>query len=319
LVDDLMEVSRITRGKIDLQKTNFNLKDAVDQAVAVCLPAIRARNHVFQLSLDAANLTVSGDETRLVQVFSNLLNNAAKFTPPGGEIELSMAREADESIVCVRDNGRGISRPMLGRIFELFAQERIEGESCQGIGVGLSLARSLVELHGGRIEASSDGPGRGSVFTVRLPISRGEEFESSNTTATALQPETIPKGVILIVDDNREAADSLKALLEAVGQEAHATYCAEDALKEIEAIKPDIVFLDLLMPTVDGYETARRIRKLPGGKAIRLVALSGLGRAEDRNLSFEAGIDQHLVKPISMQALRGCLTSLLDGDAGPLG
>ena len=311
LVDDLMEVSRITRGKIELRKEALSLQDLIHQAAATSAPAVEAKNHALQLSLGDEDLIIDGDPLRLTQIFGNLINNAAKFTPTGGRIEIMAKRAGDEAVVCVRDNGRGISEHMLGRIFEFFTQECIPGEPRDGIGVGLALSRSLVELHGGRLDAFSEGEGRGSELVVHLPLADAQRLIAPGAKESSSQD--MPAKKVLIVDDNRAAADSLKLLLEALGEDSRVAYCGKEGLEAVVAFKPEIVFLDLGMAEMDGYETARRIRQLPGGRTIRLFALSGWGREEDRSRSSEVGFDGHLVKPINMDALVECLVTLDHG------
>jgi PAS domain S-box-containing protein len=306
LVDDLMEVSRITRGKIRLRKEILDLREIVGLAAATSAPAIEAKGQVLALALGEEDPMVKGDRTRLVQVFTNLLNNAAKFTPKGGRIEIALTLAGKEVSVCVRDNGRGISNEMQQRIFELFVQENELGERGEGIGVGLALARGIVEMHCGRLEGYSEGVGRGSAFTVRLPLVSGRPVAAEREKTSCGKS---PAKRILVVDDNREAADTLVALLQDLGENAHAAYSGEEALKTVPAFRPDIVFLDIGMPKMDGCEAARRIRRLPDSDAIWLVALSGWGREQDRGRSLEAGFRQHLVKPISIKALRACLAS----------
>jgi CheY-like chemotaxis protein len=247
---------------------------------------------------------VKGDPTRLAQVFANLLNNAAKFTPRGGRIEVTAMRLGDEAIITCRDNGCGISPDMLPRVFDLFVQGASATRPKDGLGVGLALARSIIELHGGRLDAASDGPGLGSVFTVRLPLAPSVAFPR-RFAAPADGPSAKR---VLVVDDNREAADSLVTLLVTLQTEALAVYNGREALDALSGFGPRLAFIDIGMPGMDGWETARRIRQTPQGADVALVALSGWRRAEDRARSAEAGFQRHLVKPISLSALQECLS-----------
>jgi signal transduction histidine kinase/ActR/RegA family two-component response regulator len=318
LVDDLMEISRITLGKIELRTETLGVADIIRLSVATSAPAVEAGEHTLILSLGDELLTVDGDPTRLAQVLANLLNNAAKFTPRGGRIEVTARRAGDEAVISVRDNGRGIPAELLPRVFDLFMQGASAKERRDGIGVGLALARSIVELHGGRLDASSDGPGSGSVFTLRLPLVAARAPRVRDAT-----PAELPSAKrVLVVDDNQEAADSLVTLLAALREEATAVYSGRAALDAIEAFRPHLAFIDIGMPEMDGWETARRIRQTSHGAAVALVALSGWGRDEDRARSVEAGFHRHLVKPISMAALQECISTatpigLAGGDRPP--
>jgi signal transduction histidine kinase len=307
LVDDLLDVSRITRGKISLQKERLEVATVVARAVETSRPLIESRGHDLVVSLPGEPVSLLGDLTRLSQVVSNLLTNAAKYTPEGGRIWLTVAREADEVAVEVRDTGVGIPPDMLGRVFELFTQvDRSLDRSEGGLGIGLTLVRSLVELHGGTVEAQSDGPGRGSRFVVRLPaLADGDR--------KGVRPEDPPARAgsparrILVVDDNGDAADSLALLLSIAG---HATRTARDgpqALAAAEEFRPEVVILDLGLPGIDGYEMARRLRERYGPDAPLLVALTGYGQEEDRRRSHEAGFDHHVVKPPDLAILESLL------------
>lgn len=311
LVDDLMEVSRINRGKIDLKKTVVSLSDVVRTAVETSTPSIDAKGHNLAMSLCDDVLIVEGDFVRLVQVFANLLNNAAKFTPEGGRIEIVATRVGAEAIVHVRDNGCGVREEMAPRIFELFAQDSHGSKPRDGLGVGLALARSLVELHDGQIKLFSAGPGYGSEFTVRLPIAETHLAPDEVERVTTVES---PSARVLVVDDNHDVADSLCILLEGFGLDVQVAYGGASALAAIDSFAPRLAFIDLGMPEMDGYETARRIRGSPGGGDIALIALSGWGREEDRLRSAEAGFDDHLIKPASVDALRACLRTTLAVD-----
>ena len=310
LVDDLMEVSRITSGKIELRKEQMELGDVVRSAIETSRPLIDAAHHQLALSLPTEPLTLEGDPVRLAQVLSNLLNNAAKYTAEWGQIRLAARRERSSVVVSVRDNGMGIPAEMLSKVFDLFTQvDRINSRTQGGLGIGLTLVRSLVEMHGGSVEARSGGPGQGSEFLVRLPLAmrRRNPFEQGQredgTAATASRR-------ILVVDDNRDCADSLGMLLKFLGADVCIANDGPAALEALETYQPSVVFLDIGMPGMDGYEVARRARQLCENRDITLIALTGWGQEEDLRRSKEAGIDHHLVKPLSLGALQGLLASL---------
>ncbi|WP_424362923.1 ATP-binding protein [Methylocystis parvus] len=306
LVDDLMEISRFATGKIVLQKRRENLADILRQALEISDPLIKAGGHVLTVCPSEAPLIVDGDPVRLAQVFANLLNNAAKYTPAGGDIRVSMRAEGDEAVIDVTDNGMGILPAVLPKLFELFSQSHRVADIAQGgIGIGLALSRNLVTLHGGTVEAHSDGPDRGSSFIVRLPLA--ERREEAARAAPAPKDATDVKA--LVVDDDRDVADSFALLLTTMGVESRVAYGGQEALGALSEFRPNLVFLDLGMPEMDGYETARQILATPGGKDAMLIALSGWGQSEDRDRTREAGFSHHFVKPISRDALRqvvGC-------------
>ncbi|MFM0048029.1 PAS domain-containing hybrid sensor histidine kinase/response regulator [Caballeronia grimmiae] len=311
LVDDLLEVSRITSGKIELRKENLNLSAILSTAVETSRPVIDTGQHRLTISFSAEPLTVFGDPVRLTQIFANLLNNAAKYTNAGGHIELTAMRDDKHAVVTVRDNGIGITAGMLPRIFDMFSQEENFRQRAQGgLGIGLTLVRSLVHLHGGTVSAHSDGLGRGSEFAVRLSLT------DAPTDAQMFDPENDPfsrKSLagkrLLIVDDNVDAADSLAILLDMLGAEtrtAHGGLAALDALKTLPA---DAVLMDVGMPDMDGYELARRIRVNEAFGAATLIAITGWGQEEDQRKSRDAGIDRHLVKPVNIDLLLKALTA----------
>ena len=300
LVDDLLEVSRITCGKIKLKRQRTDLAAVLGQALETSQPLMAAARHEVSVVPGESLLIVDGDPIQLVQVFTNLLNNAAKYTPPAGRIDVSMQRIGDTAVVRVRDTGVGIPQEMLSRVFELFTQvDRNLGRSQGGIGVGLALARQLLELHGGDIEARSEGVGMGSEFLVRLPLATGPAELDGRPPAPQALSDPAALGV-LVVDDDLAVANSFVMLLETLGVNARVAYGGGEALPLVAEFKPDLAFIDVGMPGMDGYETARKIRELSeGGKPV-LVALSGWGRAEDRRRSGEAGFDHHFVKPIDV-------------------
>jgi PAS domain S-box-containing protein len=308
LLDDLLDVSRISRGRIKLRSEPVDVTSLITRTVEAIRPLIEERRHELTVSLPPEPLRVLGDATRLEQVLTNLLNNAAKYTDPGGRIWLSAEREADEVVLRVRDTGIGIAADMLTKVFDLFVQaERRLDRSQGGVGIGLTLVYKLVKLHGGRITASSAGPGRGSEFTVRLPmlsaVRAGEQARYSAGDGVA----ELPRRRVLVVDDNQDAADSLALLLRLAGQDARTAYDGPSALVRATEFRPEVVFLDIGMPGMDGYEVARQLRAAPSLRGIKLVALTGWGQEEDRRRSAEAGFDRHMVKPVEPEALRKVL------------
>ncbi len=311
LIDDLLDVSRITRGKLELRRDRIELSAAVELAVEVARPLIEAMGHQLDVALPPEPVLLDADLTRLAQVFSNLLSNAGKYTDRGGRIELNAELDGDEVVMRVTDTGIGIPAEKLPRIFEMFEQvdrslERTQG----GLGIGLTLVKRLVELHGGTIAASSAGPGRGSEFVVRLPVQDGSSpSESSGKPAHGAVP--LSKLRLLVVDDNRDSATSLARLLALDGHETDTAFDGLEAMDAAEAIRPDVVLLDLGLPKLNGYDAARRIREHPWGRDMKLVALTGWGQEEDRRRSLEAGFDGHLVKPVDYDALIRLLATLV--------
>jgi signal transduction histidine kinase/DNA-binding response OmpR family regulator len=314
LVDDLMDVSRITRGRIELRKEPIELSVLVWNAVETSRPLIAAARHQLSVAIPDESLIVYADSVRITQVIVNLLNNAAKYTAEGGRIWLTVRREESEAIVSVRDDGIGIPAGALLRIFEPFAQadqgyDRARG----GLGIGLTLARRLVEMHGGTVHARSEGEGQGSEFVIRLPTAVGRAVPQ-DLPMPATRPTRGP-GRILVVDDNRDAADSTAMILRMLGSDVRVVNDGPSALEVIEDFRPSVVLLDIGMPGMDGYEVARRVRERRGSEEITLVALTGWGHDEQRRLSQEAGIDHHLVKPLEYGALVGLLDALTAGSS----
>jgi PAS domain S-box-containing protein len=312
LVDDLLEVSRITRGKIELHKESVELAAIVRSAVETSRPLIDAAGHELALSIPADPLTLEGDSVRLAQVLANLLNNAAKYTEPGGHIWLTARREVDEVVISVRDTGVGIPPEMLPRVFELFTQLDRHADRAQGgLGIGLTLVKSLVEMHGGSVEASSEGAGRGSEFVVRLPL--GTAALPTHDPGKAARPsDVLALRRVLVVDDNRDAAESLSMLLKLLGADVHVAYNGPDALEALAKYKPAVVLLDIGMPGMDGHEVARRIRQQSEFQDVTLIALTGWGQEADRQRSQSAGFDYHLIKPADVDALQNLLISVED-------
>jgi two-component system, sensor histidine kinase len=309
LLDDLMELSRITRGAIELRKEPTELGAAIAAAVETCRPLIDAARHRLALDLPPEPLLVEADHVRLTQVLVNLVNNAVKYTDPGGEIRLRTRVDDGHAVVTVADSGVGIPADVLPRIFDMFVQaDGTDRRSQGGLGIGLTLARRLVEMHGGSLTAHSAGSGRGSEFTVRLPLLRQDASRGSSPAAAPHHVAGLPR--ILVVDDNRDAADTLGALLTMLGAEVRVTYDGQAALEEISSFRPAAVFLDLGMPDMDGHEVARRILANPRAPHPVLVALTGWGQENDRKASQAAGFDRHLVKPADMEELEDVLASL---------
>ena len=310
LVDDLLDIARITRGKIELKREAVDLKAIVQMALETSAALIDGHGHRLDVDLPAEPLPLEADVTRMVQVLSNLLNNAAKYTPAGGRVTLAAWREDGHAAVAVSDSGIGIPPEAIGSVFEMFTQVRGSLDRAQGgLGIGLSLVRRLVELHGGRVSAFSAGRGHGSTFTVRLPLHPGSPHArpAGANDASAMQMPSALR--VLVVDDNADAADSLVALLDALG---HTTWVARDGPQGLQTaldVHPDLVLLDIGLPGMSGYEVARAIRKLQGLRQIVLIALTGWGAQSDQAQSHEAGFDQHLTKPVSLEALEQALAA----------
>ncbi len=301
LVDDLLDVSRISRGKIELRNTPVLLTAIVQQAVETSRPAMERAGHQLSIHVPSEPIILNADLTRMTQVFANLLNNAAKFTEPGGHIALTAERHGSEVEVRVRDNGVGISAEMLDKVFDVFTQADPSLDRSQGgLGIGLSLVRGLVELHGGTVEARSEGRGAGSEFVVRLPVPLA--IPGDQPAGSAQDRPTVRRR-ILVVDDNRDSAISLAMMLDIMGNETRTAHDGLEALNIGAAFQPDVVLLDIGMPKLNGYEAARRIRSESWGRGALLVAVTGWGQEEDRLRSHEAGFDHHAVKPIEPAVL----------------
>jgi PAS domain S-box-containing protein len=301
LVDDLLDMSRITRGRIELRTEVVELAPVIDQAVETVRAMFRSMNHDLTVTVPSEPVFLEADAARLTQVVANLLNNAGKFTDTGGRIRLTVERVSGHVVIRVDDNGIGIAAADLPRVFEMFAQVDTSLErSRDGLGIGLTLVKTLVEMHGGTVEARSDGPGRGSEFTIRLPV-----VASTSRPAPPAAPEPVPAvgRRILIVDDNEDGAASLEMLLQIAGHETYTAREGKGALELAERVRPDAVLLDIGLPGLNGYDVCRRIRTEPWGKDLMLVALTGWGQDEDRQKSSDAGFDGHLVKPVEFGAL----------------
>lgn len=310
LLDDLLDVSRITRGALELKRARTELTSIVGAAIETARPMIDAKQHRLALDLPKQPLQLDADAVRLAQVFSNLLINAAKYTEPGGRIQLRAWQEERNVVVSVSDNGIGIAAAMLPRVFNMFFQSPSAlGRSEGGLGVGLSLVRGLVKLHGGTVQARSDGLGAGSEFVVQLPL----ETSVPESLAADADAEIVSADVglkVLVVDDNRDAADTCAMLLEASGHHVQTAYTGRQALELARSFHPHAVLLDIGLPDVNGHELAERFRATPWGRSAILVAVTGWGQEQDRQRSVEAGFDRHLVKPISAETVESLLQSL---------
>jgi CheY-like chemotaxis protein len=320
MVDDLLEVSRIGRGKISLQKAPVDLAEVVATAVETSRPLIEAHRHTLTVSLPDRSVRVDVDAVRLAQAISNLLNNAAKYTENGGRIELIAEQAHGEAVLRVRDNGVGIAPEMLPQVFDMFRQVESSTDRSQGgLGIGLTLVRRLIAMHGGRVEARSAGLGKGSEFLVRLPALAELAPEAAQTApeASSASSASSAKGSrrMLVVDDNMDSAESMAVLLRLNGHEVRLAYDGQTALEEAHAFQPEVMFLDIDLPKMDGYEVARRLRMEPQKswmKDITLVAMTGYGQEEDRHRTREAGFQLHMVKPVDFNKIEELLSSLPD-------
>jgi CheY-like chemotaxis protein len=310
----LLDVSRIMRGKVELRKERIELKAAVERAVEAARPLIDADRHELTIALPEEPTWLDADLVRLAQVLGNLLTNAAKYTEAGGRIALSAAVEDGWAVVRVADNGIGLAPDVLPRVFDMFMQVAPGAKRSQGgLGIGLTLVRNLVEMHGGTVEAHSAGVGQGSQFSIRVPLAVGSD------DAPAAEPDiALPTGKrrILVVDDNVDAAQSLALLLRLRGHEVQVAFGGEAALTCVQSSKPELVFLDIGMPGMDGYQVARRLRA-DFDPALRLIAVTGWGTDHDRKRSREAGFDWHLTKPVDLAQLEAAMTSVAEREDAP--
>jgi two-component system CheB/CheR fusion protein len=307
LVDDLLDVSRISRGCFELRHAPVPLARALESAVESCQSLITARRHTLAIDVPAEPVLVEGDFARLAQVFANLISNSVKYTEPGGRIEVSIRKDASQAVVSVRDNGIGIPLDALGTVFDMFSQvEAHRLHARGGLGIGLALVRSLVEMHGGTVEVHSEGPGKGSTFTVRLPLLRAL-VSVHGSPQDPSEPVEEHARRILIADDNVDAAASLALLLQMQGHETRTAHNGRQAVELAELFQPDIIFMDLGMPQIDGIEATRQIRAQPWGRAMIIVALTGWGQERDRRQTREVGMDLHLVKPINLEGIAAVL------------
>ena len=307
LVDDLLDISRITRGVIRLAKEPVTVGTVVARAVETLQPLVAEYKHTLTIDCPDDSLVIVGDVTRLTQVLGNLLNNAVKYTNPGGEIQLAVVRNGDYVDLCVRDNGIGIPEESVSKLFHLFSRLKgSEDRTAGGLGIGLALVRTLVEMHGGIVTVSSGGTDRGSAFTVRLPLAQAGTVTPIDRPDEPIG-DVVPRR-ILIADDNQDALDTLALLLEVDGHEVIKASDGGAALTAAHQWQPDLIFLDIGMPVLDGYATARGIRSESWGRNVALIALSGWGQREDMARSREAGFDRHLVKPVSADAIAKVLS-----------
>jgi PAS domain S-box-containing protein len=311
LIDDLLEVSRITRGKIELRRERVPLGQVIASAVETSRPLIDAAGHELFVEGPGGEVMLDADPVRLSQVFANLLNNAAKYTERAGEIRLTIRADGPDAVITVRDTGIGIAREMLPHVFDMFVQVgRADRVSQEGLGIGLSLVRSLVEMHGGTVAANSAGVGRGSEFVVRLPVAAEERAPEPGSPRRRREQERWTGFSVLVVDDNRDAADSLGGLLETLGAEVRIAYDGASALELLASAAPDVALLDIGMPGMDGYDLAHRIRSEPQYRDVALIAVTGWGNEQDLRRAKEAGFDHHVGKPASVAELRSLVCAL---------
>ncbi len=309
LVNDLLDANRIARGMITLRKAAIALAPVVDEAIEAIRPQCTRLGHELTISMPSEPVHVDGDAGRLAQVIGNVLHNACKFTNKGGHISLSVSLEAGQAVIRVRDDGIGIAAAHLDSLFEMFAQADTSLErSRDGLGIGLTLVKTLVELHGGSVEARSDGPGRGSEFVIRLPAVPAEVATPVSQPPVPVRADTARR--VLVVDDSHDSAQSLAMLLKFAGHDVHLAHDGADAIGAAERVRPDVVLMDIGLPTLNGYEACRRIRSQPWGKAMRLVAITGWGQDDDRERSSDAGFDVHLVKPVDHRELFAIVAAL---------
>lgn len=307
LIDDLLDISRIGRNKMELRRGKILLADVVESAVEAVRPLVDEAGHTLRIDLPPEPLTLDGDLTRLAQVFGNLLSNSVKYTPPGGTIDLRAEHRDGEVVVTVRDNGIGIPAEFLPRIFDMFSQvDRSIERTTGGLGIGLALVQGLVEMHGGTVTADSGGPDRGSVFTVRLPIIE----QKSNIDSVAPTVGGRQKRRLLVVDDNRDGAVSLAMMLRLLGDDVATAHDGVEAIAAAETFKPEVILMDVGMPRMNGLDAARHIKRQPWGRTINIIALTGWGQDNDRLRSAEAGCNGHLVKPVDIDELQKMLATM---------
>jgi CheY-like chemotaxis protein len=311
LIDDLLDVSRINRNKMELRRSRVLLADVISSAVEIARPMIDAAGHELAVSLPPEPVYLDADLTRLAQVFGNLLTNSAKYTRPGGHIRLAAERRGRDVVVSVRDDGIGIPAASLRSIFDMFSQvDRSMERTAGGLGIGLALVKGLTEMHGGTVTAESAGVGQGSTFTVRLPALETPAERTADEPQRTQPSAAGPGRRILVVDDNSDSARSMAGLLELLGNEVRTAHDGIAAVAAAEAFRPDVILMDVGMPRLNGYEATRRIREQPWGRSPAIVALTGWGQDGDRVLSREAGCDAHLVKPVDIRDLEELLASL---------
>lgn len=313
LIDDMLDMSRITQGKIELRMTRLALNEVINQAVETSHPIINEKNHELELGRLPETIWLNGDLQRLTQAIANLLINAAKFTPPGGKIEVGLETTPTQIRISVKDNGIGITLQQIHRIFQLFGQaNESPTDRCGGLGIGLNLAQAIVQMHGGTLEAFSEGEGKGSQFVVTLP--RIEDLSAEDSAPTT--PEFAATGLsrsILVIDDNIDASISLSMLLERLGHVVKTAHDGQTGMSLAETLRPDLIFLDLGMPGMNGYEVCQAIRGEPWGKSIRIVALTGWGHARDRAQTLQMGFDEHITKPATLKDIQWVISNVKPG------
>lgn len=306
LIDDLLDVSRLSRNKMELRRTRVSLAEVVSSAVETVRPLIEEAGQELIISVPESPIPLDADPTRLSQVFSNLLNNSAKYTEDGGKIWVSTERKDGEVVLAVRDTGIGIPKDSLGTIFDMFSQvNRSLERSTGGLGIGLALVKGLVEMHGGTVMAESDGEGKGSLFTVTLPVVATQQ-EPANAVPDAGQTSP-PRHRILVVDDNCDSAISMSMMLKLLGHDVQTAHDGVEAIEVAGTFRPEVILMDVGMPKLNGYEATRRIREQPWGRDIKIIALTGWGQDDDRNQSKSAGCNGHLVKPMNLADLEKLL------------
>jgi CheY-like chemotaxis protein/two-component sensor histidine kinase len=309
LLEDLLDVSRFARGELELRRSLTELTTVLGTSIEAARPLLDGKQHSLSVQLPKDTVRVWADPVRLIQVFTNLLINAAKYTDFGGRIELRATQELDTVVVSVRDSGIGIAADMLPRIFTLFAQDKgARARSEGGLGIGLALVRGIVSLHGGAIEARSNGPGCGSEFVVRIPVGASPEEQAvAAETGNGAGPKRLK---VLVVDDNHDVADTCSMLIELSGHQVQIAYTGKDAIAVAERFRPQVILTDIGLPDIDGYEFAQAIRATPWGKTAALVAVTGWGTEERQRHSVAAGFSHHLTKPIDPRTIESLLTSL---------
>jgi signal transduction histidine kinase/ActR/RegA family two-component response regulator len=313
LVDDLLEMSRISRGTLSLRDERVPLETVVRNAVETSEPLVQAARHTLTMDLPGEPLWLQGDPVRLAQILANLLNNAARYTDDGGTIVVRARREGEQAVISVRDNGIGIASDVMPRMFEMFSRgHRETGRHQGGLGIGLALSRRLAQMHNGSLDAVSDGPGRGSEFTVRLPLAAPAPTSEAVPDTTESR---LAKTRVLVVDDNHDAGDSLGQVLDMLGAEVRVARDGAEGIEAFAAHRPSVVLLDIGMPGLNGYDVAREIRTRFPEHPATLVALTGWGQEDDRRRAREAGFDHHLVKPAEIDALQKLLSSIEGGGA----
>ncbi|MDB5491608.1 MAG: histidine kinase [Micavibrio sp.] len=317
LIDDLMDVSRVSQGKIDLRMERISIQSVIQAAVESSRSLIDANSHTLEVSVPEDDIWLRADLTRMAQTVANLLNNAAKYTPNGGHISLRAMQDSGEVVIAVTDNGLGIRRDMLNSIFDLFTQvDRSLDRSQGGLGIGLALVQRLVTLHGGHISADSAGLGQGSTFTIRLPAGDIAAVDEDKGPAADEENENTSGLNVLVVDDNLESAKTTGWMMELIGHNAFLSHDGLDALEQAKKLKPDVILLDIGLPGMNGYEVCQTLRADPAFKDTLLIAQTGWGQEKDRQLAKEAGFDHHLTKPLNMEDLSRLFTQFTNAQAG---